>query len=556
MGMLALASALLLAPGPAAYAADSGLRVGVPPDALGVCEAAGPDQTPGVGGWTGGRDAVSAGTSSTDDAPVRPRSARLFEPCFKPTGELPASERPLTIPVMLTDTPVDMLDENDDGIDDGAPGGDGDGSLNGTTSCSTTDPGNCATLLEAVQYGPISGSGDWWVWCFDRSGSTSTRALGWHHTGLDDAAGGLMTNGTEASFGPFFHDCGGSADGYRWFDYSVFGDITDWIFAPSELASELYELCHDFPEDPMCSDDEGAYPPPSSTGTSYYGGTQGAQYVFGAGENYISGAHFQVTCSPDYAGSSPVTTDFPMKESTTDMTTGETSTNVDTSETPPVGTGDPPQWWANKYWTPDADFTASDCRFLLSIDFFICSFAANDPAQFGCAQFRWESERYSNGAPYQGPDADDPTVLICTIYPERPGCYAILHPDSLDVPIVCIIEAEGDFFTWVVAWIGNLPGWIGCMVTPEGWDRSGLISRTIDNGPVGQTRDAFVNAMPNGIACGEVATIPIPDATIVINSCDADFAPGWVKSTMGWLLVFGLCVLIVRRIMRSVGGDA
>lgn len=544
-----VATVLPAAPALAADAAQASQTVGIPVEELDSCLAASPTNQPSTGGWTGGRDVVSTGTSSFDTADVRPRSARLFEPCYRFTSE--GEPLAFTIPMLFTDTPIPMLDENDDGEDDGAPSGDGEG-LEGSTSCSTEDPGNCASVVEIIDY--TEGLSSFHRWCIDRSGDTDRIGITYY-----DALGGprLISISTDLSgtFGGQAWECPPGSDGSVLFDEGApFGAVGSWIFDPSELASGLYEYCNEEGreiEDPICEGDEGGYPLPGSTGTGYYGGTQGAQFVFGAGDNFIADSHFQVTCSNTYSGASPVVHDLPMKESV-----GELDDNVDKSDSPPVGTGDPPQWWANKYWTPEPSFTEDDCAYLLRVDLYICSFAANDPAQFGCSQVIWLSDNYAEHDPYQGTDSDDPTVLICRVFPERPGCYAILNPDSLDVPIVCIIEAEGEFFAWVISWIGNLPGWIGCMVTPEGWDRSDLINRTIDSGPVGETRDAFVNAMPNGIACGEVATIPIPGESIVINSCAADFAPTWVKTTLGWLLVLGLCVLIVRRIMRSVGGDA
>lgn len=538
-------------PTSSALAASS---VGVPPNAIQDCT---PDyEAPTSGGWQGGRDIISSGTSATDPAPVRVRNARLNEPCFAPQAEEPDSASIFTLPMTFQDTPVPILDEDEDGEDDGAPGGDGDGSFEGTISCSTEAPTNCATITDIITF--TGGGGTYSRWCIDRSGSTSRTSIDWwDELGTGVRAGTIQTN-VLGTFGSEYWECPPESDGSWLADEAApFGKVTAWIFDPSEIAVELFETCNEDPEDPLCEDGEwGVTPPEGSDGTGYFGGTQSAHYVFGAGDEFsgLGDGVNHITCAPNYDGTSPYDIPIPEKNSIGDLDSDDLG--VDRSPTPPVGDDTDPQWVINKTWEPDVTITAADCDFLIAIDIIVCAFAANDPTQFGCIEITWYSDDYANHHPYTGTDADDPIVLICTLYPERPGCFAILNPDSLDQPIVCIIEAEGDFLEWIVSWIGNLPDWIGCMVTPEGWDRSDLINRTIDAGPIGETRDAFVAVMPNGISCGELATIPFPNNDFVLDSCDADFAPAWVKTTLGWLLVLGLCVLIIRRIMRSVGGDA
>lgn len=531
---------------------------------------------------------LSEGTSIPDPAPVRPRSARLFEPCFDSNG---FSDAPLALAALLTDIPVDILDEDSDGQDDGGPETIG-GECNRTYS-------NAAGLAEV----PGSPGADIAVRVAFYSTNTCNLI---QFRDANNSTGGGVGNYTYGEVGLSTVTINGSAAGRIAPDVSltvptkpqIAGDglQTSMILVCNNTATNVKTTPQSYGAsvpsaiswiDPTCPSgttpyaivavsarlaagcsvscaypggygvlwrSDGTLPGPSQGGTAYYGGTQGAHYTFGADTSFGGVTdNGSIVCSANYDGSAPVT--HALKN-----TPHGSWTNIDRSEEPPVLVdGVASEWSAKVLYYPTNTLTggvyASNCKFLVSVTIWICSYAAHSPMEYGCIQMVWDAERYRSQQPYFGTDAESPETAICTIFPNTPGCYEVLNPEALEAPIVCLIEAEGEFFTWIITWIGNLPGWVGCMFTPEGWDRSGKMTRTWELGAAGQMQQAFYDSMPSGIGCGMIGQIPFEGQVLTINTCDADFAPGWVKITLGWILVLGLGALAIKRILWSIGGN-
>lgn len=123
-----------------------------------------------------------------------------------------------------------------------------------------------------------------------------------------------------------------------------------------------------------------------------------------------------------------------------------------------------------------------------------------------------------------------------------------------ELPIRCVIDNSGaDIVAVTQNVVASIVNWFPCMFIPVGWDRAGMIPNAWSVGPMGQLVSAYKAAVPGGIACGAVGSIPFFGTVIAFDTCRADFAPGFVKSVLSYVLILGVCVLIVRRIMWSVG---
>lgn len=567
-----------ITPAQASEIRPTGISAGIPPSALMGCNLPLAD----TGGWMV-RDVLSNGTSSEDPAPVRPRSARFYEPCFDTTG---FSDAPLNIPVHLTDIPVPMLDEDDDGMDDGAP------ALEDGGRCSNVSaPENITrSLIEAEPYGCVlipmhvraSGSGD-------TLGITSQH-ISWTLSEIPEGVRVTVTALNRNNNLPPYADVLAAPPGqvqigrYGFTGYCVQTGTNAFTLAGS-VADQLIpgsSFTSDYTPAFTCAASENRYlhsiiaisaplvssetvpwgvawryddlPIEGSDGTGYYGGTQAAQYAIGASTSF-TGVQYNanVVCSTDYTGTNRTT------HAMTTKNPGDFD-NVDKSPEPPIMEDGVAVAWDGKYnWYPTnvlaGGVYASNCPFLLEVNMWVCVYSDRGPTNYGCLEQKWDSERYRTKHPYTGTDGDSPAEVICLIFPDLPGCYAVNNPDSLDEAIVCEINATGEFFEWIVSWITLLPDWIGCMTTPEGWDRSNALGRGWEASKAGQMQRAFYNSMPSNIGCGVVAQVPFDDSLITLDTCEMDVAPDWVKTALGWVLILGLAGLSLRRIMWAIGGN-
>lgn len=565
LATLVVAGALVMPAVPAAATptAPTATGAGVPPSALGDCNAS----LRATGGW-GIRDVLSEGTAVDDPSPVRPRSARLFEPCFDTTG---FNDAPLGIAALLTDIPVPMLDEDEDGEDDGPPAETGGGPCTESYTFGAptgTQLNNLVELCGGSVPVPWTGGDDIWQtsgdiarvtfgevsgqvvpWSIDSSTiSTSTITKGFvGYITCKNTITNLPSNQSIAWFQQVWStslppmtgtvscaSLGGSYVPYKGFIIARTGTDGDRVGGMFWKEGEVAQ---------------GFVP-----GCGYYGGTQCANYTFGAGTDFGGVTdNGSVVCSPNYDGSNPVV--HPINN--TEL--GSWS-NIDRSPEPPIlDNPESPEWSAKVMYYPTDTLTGgvyrSNCDFLVSITLWVCAYTGHGLTEYGCIQMVWSAERFRANQPYFGTDAEDPEVLLCTMFPNTPGCYEVLNPDALEAPIVCEINAEGEFFEWLIQWVSFVPDWIACMVTPEGWDRSDKLSRTWELGAPGQMQQAFYDSMPSGIGCGQIGQIPYQGQVLYVDTCEADFAPDWVKVALAWLLVLGLAALALKRIMWSVGGN-
>lgn len=131
------------------------------------------------------------------------------------------------------------------------------------------------------------------------------------------------------------------------------------------------------------------------------------------------------------------------------------------------------------------------------------------------------------------------------------------YPDGVELPIICTVNNSGaDVFEVIKNFFGSLVQLPACLFIPVGWDRAGRIAAEWQGGAAGELSDAWRDAMPNGLVCGPVVSFPFYGVNVNLDTCAGDFAPGWVKNVVGWIIVLGLCGLMVARLFWVVGSKA
>lgn len=198
----------------------------------------------------------------------------------------------------------------------------------------------------------------------------------------------------------------------------------------------------------------------------------------------------------------------------------------------------------------------SACKNIKEIYLTVCVWVVpNGPTSFSCFETQWLFISYQNGNPY-GDKTPEQDLCDYAINPVG-GCGPILfpNPNAPEGVINCVIvyTDPANPITNIADLVVGLGPWSACMIVPKGWDRGGKIPQTWTQGQLGKMNTAFAESVPDGITCGVVASMPVFGNTITLNTCDADLAPAIVKIVVGYVIIIGMCFLIVRRIMWSVG---
>ncbi len=158
----------------------------------------------------------------------------------------------------------------------------------------------------------------------------------------------------------------------------------------------------------------------------------------------------------------------------------------------------------------------------------------------------------------------DGTVKISTVW--KPSFWTsadggwsategVLDP-LYEAPIVCSFSPSGgDLFALIGSAFAAVGSWVGCMVTPVGWDRSGRIAAEWEGSSLSGMQRALLAVMPSSLSCGAVATVPVFGSSVALNTCSANFAPSWVKTGLSWLIMLVCGIAIVRRVLWAVGSS-
>lgn len=526
-GLTAVAVAL---PAQSAAAADF---EGTPPSSFLGC-----DEFPDGGGWVGFRDTTVLGTGARDEADVRPRNVRFGEPCVEAGA--------IAIPARLSDMPVPMLDEDEDGEDDGAPptsalcneytyaeaGALSNPPSNAGASIQVKAAYHAAELCDTViaietyagtpvgNVGPgatfnlpttVSVVGNTATLNFTNTVPTlangDTVQTSWsmicRHptTGVmsnQSFTGGNGSNWTSANtpFGPKTATC--STSGHT--PYAV-------------VTNAQPEATSGYPGSVgVLWSSRSLTPPTGVDGTGYYGGTQAAQFVVPGNSDWMTGGSF-ITCSTSY-GIAPTIT-----------------LNVGSAFGDPIGFSDAPP--IDGSWTFDGTIAlgvaATACPFLHSMTIVICGFTSNDPDQYGCTAMLWSSAQFNDGRAYDG---STPEQSMCVLYPSLPGCYDVLHPptvDGTDFGEVCAGAPEPVWldFSWLPATIGH---YANCLFVPvNGWDRLGWIDTAVSKSGLTQTSTVIGeiagSAIVSGGQCGVLLDASANIDGFVIDTCAWAFPP-------------------------------
>lgn len=528
---------------------------GAPPYALPPCTL--PDAE--TGGWNL-RDGVATGTRFEDETPVRPRHYRLGEPCFDDNG---FSDPVLALPVRLTDIPVDILDEDEDGEDDG---GGGEPTLVGqpSTSINTSAAGWTGTIAAYVSGTRVSTGQAFRATCFEVEDSSGTPITTGAHsfsyvtdeTGTGGAGSMTTTiSGTFTGGGPSWGCPDGTTHAFLQQNNPL--PWIAWMYWPKALAGgETYAgTVGECLTDPEFDCQHGQPIFLSAVGGhGFYGGTQSATMQFGAwpgdwlGVDEISA----VTCSTSYSGGT---------ETVVEMEHAIGSPG-DSAEPPVVVDGVATEWslWQMKY--PDVDITESGCDYLVAIEMWVCThvlYALGGIPQYGCFLHEWTAERWADNNAYAGPDGETPEEHICTLYPETPGCYEVINPpyvDGTDFDVACAGAPEPTWavWDWLFPWVGHM---VQCLFVPiNGWDRLGWVETAWQSGAGGDMTDtiaALGDALVVEGGCGVILEGDVLGSDVEIDTCSWSWANAG-RVMLYWLIIITGCFAAVMFLMKSIFG--
>lgn len=552
--------------------------VGVPPSALPDCTGTPPE----TGGWAV-RDVLATGTRFEHPAPVRPRNIRLGEPCFDGEG---LSDPVLAIPFRLTDIPVEMVDLDEDGMDDGGP--------EGSPATCTTYPTAAATPTEAELLSmatlctgitaawlsatgsnppgfPQFATGDSYevtVTSEDSddvlveyetitplsSGQTQGGALRlWCRSNVGVLTVDENISVTWSTTVPTSShlDCSHTTDVAEYVTWSRW--TPDGVSAGQAMTMLAYFGAGSFPTDGTTS-----Y-------TGFYGGSQAAQFQFGAWPSPEPGVPFEgvdsqsvILCSGTY---------------TADVTTSHDFENGVTSygEPPVIVDGEATEWqiWQNHYPgspTDPGSVYLSNCPYLVEIQMWVCTYVDHPIAgvpQYGCQLLVWDADRWRDRNPYQGGDAGTDEEAICDLLPDTPGCFDVLNPtpiDGTDFDVACAGAPEPTWavWDWLFPWVGHMAR---CLFVPlNGWDRLGWVESAWQGGAGGDLSDtmsALGDALVIDGGCGALLDGNVMGADVELDTCSWEWAAGgrtllfWFITIMGGIAAI---IFLARTIFGLIDG--
>jgi len=268
---------------------------------------------------------------------------------------------------------------------------------------------------------------------------------------------------------------------------------------------------------------------------SFWGATQGAPMRVGDS----TAINAEVKCSASSTGSGTATNITGYENVVQDFLPDFDPGDTDFSD---------PIWVDN---TPRATtgVSAAGCAFVVSVTVAVCSWDA-DHAMV-CDSATWTGDRYLSHPPYTD---EPPDVTMCQLFPANPNCVDVVEPE-----LACAIyyTDPSDPFAVIAEFFGGIPQFFSCLIVPQGWDRSGAIARAWEGNPIYQAVYAYGVAMPTGMSCGVVGTIPNVDGSdLTLNTCGLDVLDDGWKSVIGFVLTLGIGGLIGKRILWSLGGDS
>lgn len=565
----------------------------VPVAVLGSCE-----DPAARGGWSGGRDQVGTGTYHDDPAPVRPRTVRLGEPCLYDGG---GPSDYLTLPLLVTDPAVAPVDEDEDGLDDGAPSSVVYCDQHKINGAGGTSVNALAQLALAVDCNSIAAkfwksgpeqylSLDPVVFSCSYDAGTNTGTCSWamdlaptamypnHNSGTVVAqcitTGGSLVPGSAVSqtmtvaTSSVSRSCSAG-------QHPVFtAEASPYIPTPHSAADRgVPKGC---PEN-WCTYGGvllvgAADPIGGASGTGYYGGTQEAPILLAptGGVVYYGGATVAesstFSCASSYDG--PITSTWDI----TPLIVSEAS--FDTPRT------DEGAWSVVHDWVginADPGFTMADCGYLNRIDLYVCAWAGNGPDTDACWNVFWTADKWRTNTPYTGTDSDDPGYLVCDLYPTAPGCYDILNPvyvDGTEFSVVCagapVFEAPG--WSNFGDWVPSLLGWVGatvghyseCLFVPvNGWDRNGVVDAAWKSSPIGQLNELVMGTFGDLASmtgtCGQIVDVPIWEASMVIDTCSWSWAVP-MREMLTWSVLalggFGIISFLINTTLSLIKSPA
>jgi len=503
----------------------------VPPAALVGCDT----YRPG-GGWDK-RDAISDGTTgSNDEIPVRPKHLRLGEPCVQQNPGGPD----FYIPMLVSDVPVPMVDDDEDGEDDpyeagSCNGGEVIASLGAPTREWIDEQVICSSIQERAR----GGSPEAWL---DSRGNrvffdlevVSDREF---TVGFSEIVSPITGNLMYVYGKCEYVSTGALGSTTSLMVFSGFSNSSQSLSCPVGQRLIAVYVAHPavgtLPAWSGMLWRESGGSVPSVVG--YYGGTQSAMFSIGPRLVEEPPPPSKMFCRTDFSDAgtgSELPIEFAMDWPTF------------FGSIPVLDEDDNVTDWAFRAEVLLMLPAVEDCTYLEAIELHVCAAVGIGFGVFACSVHIWTVDRWMSNRPYSD---DTPELELCHQYPTRPECVPILFPpfiDPIDFGVVCADPPAATWESW--DWLGPfLAHYAECLFVPQGgFDRHGQIAASWNasaGGALASSAQAVLDAFYFEGSCGPLfASVDIGGAPMTINTCSWSWA-GALKIALYWIvLVLGM----------------
>jgi hypothetical protein len=376
------------------------------------------------------------------------------------------------------------------------------------------------------------------VACYEITGDPSTLVAtdGGHHLRfVYRHTDGHYSNLQNYSTGPFAGPCGSATHGgTMYYDSDEVPDLHNrGAFAGSGNNVTSLAICNVWTDPVSECYNEVA----TASAVTLRNGEQASKMVLGVTSGISGGETGYVVCAGSMNGDAPA--DVPIGGQFVSDATHPATMNQETGYQSDVTVSVP---------------LAVSCPYVVRVVFSVCVWVApSGPTRTSCTETQWNYEQFRRAVSY-GSTTPDQSACYGTGIPSTTCNTIVFGTGAGEDNSPCVLAPTGaDPVAFLVSWAAVWPAYLRCELVPKGWDRDGRLAAGWAASPAGGIRDAFVAAVPSSIACGPVADIHFFSAEVTLDTCNADFAPPWVKTLIGWILVLSLCVLSARRVFWSLG---
>lgn len=125
-----------------------------------------------------------------------------------------------------------------------------------------------------------------------------------------------------------------------------------------------------------------------------------------------------------------------------------------------------------------------------------------------------------------------------------------------ETPVICLLGVDStDVVTILGTFLTAFGGWVKCLFTPTGWDRSGRVNAAYNESGISRTGAIIGAVIPSSsfIVCGTILTIAVFAINFTLSSCGISGAvPTWIKVAIGTVTIVAMLYLFIRRVQWAV----